>query len=641
MTAAIRSQRVRTRDVVGRNSRSKPLRRSTVPTIESSGIACIPRSRSPVRPSAATISSKGRITSMSPRSRVRKRARRETAWRRRARRKSSWASAEGRPVRSGGICSRTVRPTGCQWYGAHPTLGTRRHTDVAKERNMAAKEQQVSEHGLKAGAIGYASNVVIGVASTAPAYSLAATLGFVVAVTGVGVHAPAVLLVSFVPILFVAAGYKYLNKADPDCGTTFSWVTRAMGPHLGWLAGWAIIAADVIVMATLAVIASSYTYLLFGWDSAAGSTFAIIVAAVAWIALMTWICWRGIELSARTQQILLTAEVLILGAFAIVALAKVYGGSAPAASIHPQLDWFNPFALSWTALIDGVLLGIFIYWGWDSGVAVNEESENSADGPGRAAVVSTLLLLGIYLVVSSAAQAYGGTKLLVDNSDDVLSVLGTGVFGSPWDKLLIIAVLTSSAASTQTTILPTARTSLSMARQHAFPKAFGRIHPRFLTPDVSTIVMGGASIAWTVLVVALNPAQNVLGDSITALGFAICFYYGLTGIACAVYYRRELAHNARNLVYAGLVPLLGGLMMGGVFVKALIDYSKEDAGYAKPIAGIQIPILIGIGSLLAGVVLMFSAMARYGDFSRRKPETASPGLLEGTAPPLEPVTAGD
>src|SRR3954451_25390092 len=93
------------------------------------------------------------------------------------------------------------------------------------------------QKGLKAGAIGYGSNVVIGVASTAPAYSLAATLGFVVAVGGVGVHAPAVLLVSFVPILFVAAGYKYLNNADPDCGTSFSWVTRAMGPHLGWLAG--------------------------------------------------------------------------------------------------------------------------------------------------------------------------------------------------------------------------------------------------------------------------------------------------------------------------------------------------------------------------------------------------------------------
>jgi amino acid transporter len=504
-----------------------------------------------------------------------------------------------------------------------------------------AEGATISEHGLKAGAIGFASNVVIGVASTAPAYSLAATLGFVVAVAGVGVHAPAVLLVSFVPILFVAAGYRYLNKADPDCGTSFSWVTRAMGPHLGWLAGWAIVAADIIVMATLAVIAAQYTYLLVGANSAAGSTGAIIAAAVIWIALMTWICWRGIELSARTQQFLLAAEVVILGIFAVVALAKVYGGSAPAGSLHVKAEWFNPFALSWSALIDGMLLGIFIYWGWDSGVAVNEESENAAEGPGKSAVVSTILLLFIYLIVSASAQAYGGTKLLIDNQNDVLSVLGNNVFPSPLDKLLILAVLTSSAASTQTTILPTARTTLSMARQRAFPKVFGHIHPRFLTPDVSTIVMGAVSAAWTALVIALNPAQNVLGDSISALGFSICFYYGLTGIACAIYYRRELRHSARNLVYTGLVPLAGGLIMAGVFIKAFHDYSQAGFNYAKPIAGVEVPIAIGIGSLLLGVVLLVAAMFKYRDFFRRRPEKSPPGLLEGTAPPLTPVTAGD
>jgi amino acid transporter len=498
-----------------------------------------------------------------------------------------------------------------------------------------------SEHGLKANAIGYVSNVVIGVASTAPAYSLAATLGFVVAVSGVGVHAPAVLLVSFIPILFVAAGYRYLNKADPDCGTSFSWVTRAMGPYLGWMAGWAIVAADIIVMATLAVIASKYTYLLVGANSAADSTFAIIVAAVVWIALMTWICWRGIELSARTQQVLLAAEVLILAIFAVVALVKVYGGSAPAGSLKVKADWFNPFSLGIGALVDGMLLGIFIYWGWDSGVAVNEESENAAEGPGKAAVVSTVLLLGIYLVVSAAAQAYGGTKLLVDNSDDVLSVLGNKVFPSPLDKLLIIAVLTSSAASTQTTILPTARTTLSMARQNAFPKIFGRIHPRYLTPDFSTISMGAISIIWTIVVVALNPAQNVLGDSISALGFSICFYYGLTGFACAIYYRHELFNSAKDLIYAGIVPLAGGLIMAAVFVKAFHDYSQAGFNYAKPILGIEVPIAIGIGSLLLGVVLMIFASRRYRSFFRRKTETAPPGLLEGTAAPLEPVTSGD
>ena len=215
------------------------------------------------------------------------------------------------------------------------------------------------------------------------------------------------------------------------------------------------------------------------------------------------------------------------------------------------------------------------------------------------------------------------------------------MFPSPLDKLLILAVLTSSAASTQTTILPTARTTLSMARHGAFPKVFGRIHPRFLTPDVSTIVMGVLSAAWTALVIALNPAQNVLGDSISALGFSICFYYGLTGIASFVYYRRELRRSVRNLVYAGLVPLAGGLIMAAVFVKAFHDYSQAGFNYAKPIAGIQVPIAIGIGSLLLGVVLLAVAIPVYRSFFRRRPEVSPPGLLEGTAPPLEPVVAGD
>src|SRR6185503_17170669 len=128
-----------------------------------------------------------------------------------------------------------------------------------------------------------------------------------------------------------------------------------------------------------------------------------------------------------------------------------------------------------------------------------------------------LILVLIYVIVSTAAQAYGGTQLLIDNSNDVLSVLGTHVFGSPWDKLLIIAVLTSASASTQTTILPTARTTLSMARWGALPKAFGRVHSRFLTPTVSTLGMGAISIVWTVLLVVLNPAQDVLGDSVAAI----------------------------------------------------------------------------------------------------------------------------
>jgi amino acid transporter len=489
--------------------------------------------------------------------------------------------------------------------------------------------------GLKADALGYASNLVIAIASTAPAYSLAATLGFVVAVAGMGVHAPAVLIVAFIPILFVSVGYRFFNLADPDAGTTFAWVTRTFGPQVGWVNGWAIFLADVIVMASLAEIAASYTYALFSLHGLEKSNLALIIGSVVWIVLMTWICYRGIELSARIQQFLLSLEIFTLVLFFIVALVKVYTGH-PVHSIHVSASWFNPFPLSSSALTAGLLLAIFIYWGWDSGVAVNEESRDRHRGPGKAAVVSTVILLLIYVLVAVAAQAYHGTNFLSNNSADVLNALGTKVFGSPLDKLLIICVLTSASASTQTTILPTARTTLSMAKWGAIPSAFGRVHSRFFTPSFSTLLMGGLSIVWTVGLLALNPNQDVLGDTISALGFAVCFYYGFTGLACPFYFRRDLFKSARNFFLAGVVPLLGGVMMAYVGVKAFSYYNTAGNNYSKALLGIQTPILVGIGGLILGIVLMFASWPFFTGYFSRRLETADPAVLEDDARHVEP-----
>src|SRR3954471_8441818 len=177
---------------------------------------------------------------------------------------------------------------------------------------------------LKSGAISFISNIVIGVASTAPAYSLAATLGLIAGVAGLGLHSPAIMIVSFLPMLCIAAAYYYMNRADPDCGTTFTWGTKALGPKNGWFGGWGVIVADVLVMPSLAFVAGQYTFLLFGWDGAADNKWAVLAIGVAWIAVMTLICWKGTELSARTQQVLLSIEIFTLVLFAVVALVKVY-----------------------------------------------------------------------------------------------------------------------------------------------------------------------------------------------------------------------------------------------------------------------------------------------------------------------------
>ena len=292
---------------------------------------------------------------------------------------------------------------------------------------MATRE--VESKGLKADALGFVSSVVIGVASTAPGYSLAAVLALVV--VAVGVQAPAVLILAFLPMLFIAASYYYMNRADPDCGTTFSWVTRAMGPWAGWIGGWAIIVADIIVMANLAQIAGLYGFLLVDWESAADSTFAVTFVGMIWIAVMTAICVIGIELSARTQVGLLGAEVITLALFAFIALYKVYAGDALEGSINPELSWFSPFAINSTdGLVAGLLVAVFIYWGWDSTVCVNEETTDSGSTPGKAAIASTVILVGIYVLVATAAVAFAGAEAIAnDESGDTLGLLGAEVLG--------------------------------------------------------------------------------------------------------------------------------------------------------------------------------------------------------------------
>lgn len=450
-------------------------------------------------------------------------------------------------------------------------------------------EDQVDK-GLKSGALGLVSSVVMGVASTAPAYSLAATLGLIVAAVGLG--APVIALLAFVPMLLTSIGYSELNKADPDCGTTFTWATRAFGPRTGFAGGWAIVAADVMVMASLAQVAGQYLFLLFGAHGIGSNPTNgwVLLTGVAWIVAMTYICYRGIEVSAAFQRVLLSIEVVMLLVFSVVALVRVGTGNHPSVSIHPALSWFNPLQAGFSAFITGLVLMLFIYWGWDTAVAVNEETADREKTPGRAAIISTVILLVTYVLVILASQSFAGvgTKGIglgnPSNSGDVLSGLGSEVFGGSGfglflSKLLLLMVLSSAAASTQTTILPTARTTLSMATYRAIPKIFAKMHPRYLTPTVSTIVMGAISI---ILYIPFNylSGGNLIYDAVTAIGLYIAFYYGLTGFACAWYYRKTLTSSARNLWMQGILPVLGGLIMyfaGGWSLWADWDYASNNS----------------------------------------------------------------
>jgi amino acid transporter len=485
--------------------------------------------------------------------------------------------------------------------------------------------------GLKTGAIGLVSSIVIGVASTAPAYSLAATLGGIVAL--VGLQAPAIVLLAFVPILFVSVGYQQLNKREPDCGTTFTWATKAFGPKAGWMGGWGIIAADVLVMASLAQVAGQYVFLLFGAHGIGEDPTSgwVLTIGLLWMVVMTYICYRGIEISAAIQRWLLTLEVGLLAIMGVYALIKVYANNgAKGYSIHPAWAWFNPLDVhSFSLFSQGIVLMLFIYWGWDSAVSVNEETKDRDKTPGRAAIISTILLLAIYAIVAVAAQAFagvGGKGIGLgnpDNAGDVLSVLGGSIFGTSgfgtvMVKLLLLMVLSSAAASTQTTILPTARTTLSMAAFKAIPTTFAKIHPRFFTPTSSTVWMGVISAA---IYVPMNfyDGGNLIYDAVTAIGVMIAFYYGFTGFACVWYYRKEL-QGFNNFMMRGFIPLLGGVLLWTFMGYTIYQDWGPDSSYVvwymhfAPHWHIGFAFILGVGTFLIGVILMLISTAKYRPF---------------------------
>ncbi|MGO9165097.1 MAG: APC family permease [Streptosporangiaceae bacterium] len=506
--------------------------------------------------------------------------------------------------------------------------------------------EEYKDKGLKGGALGLVSSVVMGVASTAPAYSLAATLFFVVA--AVGLKSPAVAVLAFIPMLLCSIGYSEMNKADPDCGTTFTWATRAFGPKTGWAGGWGIVAADILVMASLAQVAGQYVFLLVGANGIGSNPTSIwvLMVGILWIIAMSYICYRGIEVSAWFQRILLTVEVLMLLVLSVTALVRVETGHHPAGSVQPSLGWLLPTHIPISAFVSGLILMLFIYWGWDTAVSVNEETADKARTPGRAAIISTVLLLITYAIVIFAVQSFGGIGAkgigLANPAHqfDVLSVTGSAIFGTSGvgtflARLLILMVLSSAAASTQTTILPTARTTLSMAAYKAIPESFAKIHPRYLTPTTSTIVMGAISI---ILYIPMNyiSGGNPIGDAVTAIGLYIAFYYGLTAFSCVWYYRKTLTSSARNLWMQGILPGLGGLIMYAAGIYSLqSDWVASNSltywtvpGLHWEIGGIFIIAMLAALAGVAGFIYMRITAPAY--FRKQTLTRGTPTLVPDT-----------
>ncbi|MFJ4254836.1 APC family permease [Microbacterium sp. NPDC090003] len=470
----------------------------------------------------------------------------------------------------------------------------------------------LSSKGLSAGTIGLIGAVVIGISCIAPAYTFTAAVG--PTASTVGAQIPAIILVGFIPMLLVAFGYRELNNRMPDSGTSFTWATRAFGPWIGWMAGWGLVVATILVLSNLAGIAVDFLFLLI--SQITNNPAIADLASVTWINIgvcllfmlgATLVSYRDMQTTQKLQYWLVGFQLLVLVFFAGAAIVQAVSGNG--FDYQPfDLNWFNPFAISsFSAVAAGLSLSIFIFWGWDVTLTMNEETKDPEKTPGRAATVTVVTIVTLYLLLAVAMIMFAGVgtgELGLGNEEiqeNVFFHLSGPILG-PLAFLVSLAVLTSSASSLQSTFVGPARTLLAMGHYGALPKSFAKVSPRFFTPGYATIV--SAIVASAFYAVMRVVSENTLWDTILTLGMMICFYYGITAFACVWYFRKQWFDSVRNVFFTFLFPLVGGAILAVLFVTTLIDSMDPAYGSGAQVGGVGIVFILGMIIIVVGIAVM-------------------------------------
>lgn len=416
------------------------------------------------------------------------------------------------------------------------------------------------ESTLRGNELNLFDSTVVATASVAPAYSLAATMGLLfVAAAYAG---PAVIIVSFLPMLFIAVSYFYLNRRDPNCGAAFAWLSKIVRPGVGWFNGWVQLAASVLFCVAAPVLAADYTLQFVhsvGWTSHTLTNEWLVAAiAAAWLVAITLITIYGIRMTANAQWVFLMIQFLVIFATSIWGVVKV-ALHHPVGSTGFHWSWLNPLSISgYQGLAAGTVLGLFFFWGWDTAVNLNEESKDANTTPGRAVIISMFLLDLIFVLNIVAAQMLLPRGQLEHQGANLLFYLSEQVGGRWLGYCMIFAVLASTVADTQTTLLPASRLTLSMAREDVFPRVFAKIHGDYQTPLVGTLMLAGIALFGILVRTAIPTVNAAYGNLIDDIGVLVAVYYGATGLGCAWAYRKVMFRNGRFFVSGVLLPFLAG-----------------------------------------------------------------------------------
>jgi amino acid transporter len=427
--------------------------------------------------------------------------------------------------------------------------------------------------------LGLGDLLLIAAAAIGPAFSLATTLGAMVAAGGSAT--PLALVVVTAIMVCVALAYRRLGARYPNAGSAYTWVRIAFGPHAGAYAAWVLIVANLFAIFATAIPAGTYTLALLAPALADSSRAEALVGAL-WVLGAGALLYRGLRPTSRVANVLAIAELLVLAVAAAFAALHAPAAHAAAASPPPPFGWF----------IGAVAIGIWMTDGWEVSASTAEEAREGNTAPGAGGLAGLLLTAAVLWICMTAFLRVGTLDGFAAHEADAMAYVGEAIGGGAWRTAITATVLVSLAASLQTTLVYLSRSFFAMGRDGVLPQRFGTLDGRD-QPAFGVVLLTAAGVAG-MLASAFFPTVRAAFDFIlsgTTVFLGVLF---LLSAAAAV---RIFARDPSGRLDGVVLPALATLALLGVLgvAVALDDRPTQVFLLAAAAAGIPFAWWRGLG----------------------------------------------
>ena len=476
------------------------------------------------------------------------------------------------------------------------------------------------EHKLASNVLGLFESAIMGVAGSAPAYSLAATT--VTLAVAVGLFGPGELLYSGIAMFGVVIAFHYMGKVKQNAGATYIWVRNALHPVLGYLAGWSLVTASIIFgfFSTIPASTSLLTLFTSNQNTISNVHWTTLIGAVIFIIMVAIIAY-GIKFTARAQVFMTVIEIGVLWVFDLIAFfhhphthrfswgwfsfgqVKSYSISTSGlASQHPFASQFvTNHGLG--AILVGAVSGAFFYWGWDVTSNLNEETKEGDSTAGKGGIIGMIFVFITFLLTVVAIDMVVSDVTLA-NSTSILSDFAAVVAPGWIGKVIVVAVLLSTVATIETQMIQVTRTLFSMGRDSTMPKSFGTVHKTFKTPWAATLSTSALVLVFFIGSNFIKTLNDIINAGVAAIGIQICFYYALAAVSVIVLYRRFLFKDIQTFLLIGVWPAISGAFLVAVLFKVIPSLS-------------HLALWVGIGTVAMGLLPMSYFWIKGSDYFKR------------------------